>query len=126
MMRAIRGATTVKENRANEIYSATDELFRQILRENKLTNPEQLVSVIITATPDLNAAFPARAIRECEGFELLPVMGMVETDVPGAPRKCIRLMVHVEIDRQLADVKHVYLNDAAKLRPDLARKRDEA
>ncbi|MBC1520525.1 chorismate mutase [Listeria aquatica] len=125
-MRAIRGATTVKENQAEEIYAATDELFRQILRENELTDPEHLVSVIITATPDLNAAFPARAIRECEGFQLLPVMGMVETDVPGAPAKCIRLMVHAQMERQLADVKHVYLNDAAKLRPDLARKRDEA
>lgn len=124
-MRAIRGATTVKENQAEEIYAATDELFRQILRENELTDPERLVSVIITATPDLNAAFPARAIRECEGFQLLPVMGMVETDVPGAPAKCIRLMVHAQMEWQLADVKHVYLNDAAKLRPDLARKRDE-
>ncbi|EUJ32930.1 chorismate mutase [Listeria floridensis FSL S10-1187] len=124
-MRAIRGATTVETNRAAEIYAATKEVFETILQENNLSDPENLVSVIITVTEDLTAAFPARAIREMDGFELVPVMGMQEINVPGAPEKCIRLMVQTNLESALKDIRHVYLNGAKRLRPDLAVKGED-
>ncbi|WP_163654173.1 chorismate mutase [Listeria sp. PSOL-1] len=122
-MRAIRGATTITENTAEEIYKATSELFQTILLENGIQDAEELISVIITVTEDVTAAFPARAVRETKGYELVPVMGMQEIKVPGAPLKCIRLMVQVISDKKLTEMKHVYLHDAVRLRPDLSRKK---
>ncbi|WP_088809652.1 MULTISPECIES: chorismate mutase [Listeria] len=123
-MRAIRGATTIKENTADEIYEATSELFQEILKKNQIVDAETLISVIITVTEDINAAFPARAVRVTPGFELVPVMGMQEIPVPGAPLKCIRMMVQASVDKSLAEIEHVYLNDAVRLRPDLAERKD--
>ncbi|MNJ00983.1 Chorismate mutase AroH [compost metagenome] len=39
---------------------------------------------------------------------------------PSLPR-CIRLMVHVNTTRTQAEVRHIYLNEARKLRPDIAQ-----
>ncbi|WP_239254541.1 chorismate mutase [Listeria ilorinensis] len=122
-MRAIRGATTIEENKAGQIYQATSELFAKIVSQNDLT-PEDFVSVIITVTEDISAAFPARAVRETPGFERVPVMGMQEIPVPGAPEKCIRMMCHVNIEKSLEEVEHIYLREAVQLRPDLVKKEE--
>ncbi len=123
-VRAIRGATTIKENTADEIYEATSELFQEILKQNQIVDAETLISVIITVTEDITAAFPARAVRVTPGFELVPVMGMQEIPVPGAPLKCIRMMVQANLDKSLAEIEHIYLNDAVRLRPDLVERKD--
>ena len=61
--RGIRGATSVQTNDAPSILAATRELLKEIVAANDLT-VEDLVSVIFTATPDLDAAYPARAARD--------------------------------------------------------------
>ena len=43
--------------------------------------------------------FPARAIRQMEGWELVPLMCALEVPVKGSLEKCIRLMVHVNTDK---------------------------
>jgi len=40
-------------------------------------------------------------------------------DVPGALPRCIRVLMHVNSKKSQSAIKHVYLNDAKKLRPDL-------
>ena len=45
----------------------------------------------------------------------------VEVDVPGAIARCIRVLMHVNTSRSMGDVEHVYLGEAANLRPDLVR-----
>jgi len=61
-VRAIRGATQVEENAADFILEATAELVAEVMTRNELTT-DDVISVLFTATPDLNAAFPAVAAR---------------------------------------------------------------
>ncbi|MBC1372993.1 chorismate mutase [Listeria booriae] len=121
MIRGIRGATTVTTNTAEAIYKASADLFQEIVTANKL-EPETISSVIVSVTSDIDAAFPAKPIRELPGFQFVPIMGVMEIPVPGALAMCIRLMVHAEVgDVAQQDVAHIYLEGATVLRPDLAK-----
>lgn len=117
--RGIRGATTVEQNEEQEILTATEELLAHIITENGLS-PEHIAHVIVTVTSDLDATFPARVIRQLDGWELVPVMCALEVPVKGALPKCIRFMVTVNTTKSQAEMVHVYLNGAKVLRPDLA------
>ena len=61
--RGVRGAITAEENTAEAILAAARELLALIVEANDL-KAEDVASVIFTTTPDLTAAFPARAARE--------------------------------------------------------------
>ncbi|RKN84572.1 chorismate mutase [Paenibacillus ginsengarvi] len=119
-VRGVRGAITVERNEEAEILYATAELLGQIVAENAI-KPEDIASVLVTVTQDLNAAFPAKVIREMQGWELVPLMCALEIPVPGGLEKCIRLMVTVNTDKSQKEIRHVYLNNAIKLRPDLSK-----
>lgn len=118
-VRAIRGAIQVDENSAQAISSATKELLLAILEANSVQRQE-IVSVILTATPDLNATFPAAAAREI-GFESVPLLCAVEIDVLGALPRVIRAMVTVETSLQMSEISHIYLGGAKALRRDIAQ-----
>ncbi|MBM7623831.1 chorismate mutase [Sporohalobacter salinus] len=115
---AIRGATTVDENTKKDILTSTRELLTEISKRNQL-NKEDIISIFFTVTQDLDAAFPAQAAREL-GWDLIPLICANEIDVPGAISKCIRVLIHINSNSKLEEIEHVYLNDAKKLRPDLA------
>jgi chorismate mutase len=115
-LRAIRGAIQVGANTPEEIASGVKELLPAILESNSLST-EDVISVLLTCTPDLNAAFPAAFAREI-GFGSVPLLCAVEMDVPGALPLVIRVMFHVESERP---VTHVYLRGATALRRDLAQ-----
>ncbi|MGF7050046.1 chorismate mutase [Paenibacillus sp. DS2015] len=117
--RGIRGATTVLQNEEQEILTETVILLREMITRNEI-EPEDICSVWITMTNELDATFPARAIRQLEGWDLVPLMCSVEIPVQGSLPKCIRLMIQVNTEKSQREIKHVYLNDASKLRPDLA------
>ncbi|AHV98079.1 chorismate mutase [Paenibacillus sp. 7124] len=117
--RGIRGATTVTSNEEQEILRETVLLLREMVERNNII-AEDICSVWITMTTDLDATFPARAIREIEGWELVPLMCSTEIPVKGSLPKCIRLMVQVNTDKSQREIRHVYLNEAQKLRPDLS------
>lgn len=119
--RGIRGATTVEHNDEQEILRATGELLSAIVAENGLS-PEDIAYVYITVTHDLDATFPARAIRGMEGWDLVPLMCGMEIPVKGALPRCIRLLVAANTDKSQREIVHVYLNEARALRPDLARR----
>jgi chorismate mutase len=118
-VRAIRGAIQVEANTAEAIASGTKELLSEILRANGLS-VDQVISVLLTATPDLNAAFPAAAAREV-GFESTPLLCAVEIDVPGALNKVVRAMVTVEGELKASEISHIYLAGAKALRRDIAQ-----
>jgi chorismate mutase len=109
----------VDRNDRDAILTATAELVRAILDRNELT-PEQLISVVFTATPDLTADFPAYAARMM-GITDVPLLCATEIAVPGAMPRVIRVLAHVESDRPRAEFRHVYLGGAAALRTDLPR-----
>ncbi|MCZ8512948.1 chorismate mutase [Paenibacillus filicis] len=119
-VRGIRGATTVEHNEENEILSATTELLNHIIANNGIV-PDEIASVFVTVTQDLTATFPARAIREMEGWELVPLMCSLEVPVEGSLPLCIRLMVMVNTEKKQDEIQHVYLKEAMRLRPDLSK-----
>lgn len=117
--RGIRGATTVTKNEEAEILRETVILLREIVERNDVI-AENISNVWITMTNDLDATFPARAIREIEGWEMVPLMCSTEIPVKGSLPMCIRLMVQINTDKSQREIRHVYLNEAQKLRPDLS------
>lgn len=119
MIRGIRGAITVEENTEKAIYQATGELMHELVLQNDI-DPELVATVFATVTDDLDAAFPALAIRSIPGWELVPVMCAREIPVAGSMPKCIRILIHVNTEKIQKEIQHVYLKRAAGLRPDLA------
>lgn len=116
-VRALRGAIQVDVDARDEILSATTELLTAVLERNALA-PEDLISVVFTATPDLRAEFPAYAARQM-GITDVPLLCASEIDVPGAMPRVLRLLAHVETERPRSELRHVYLRGAAQLRTDL-------
>ncbi len=92
----------------------------EIMAEANQIDPETIASVLISVTPDLNATFPAKALRMIDGWKYVPVMCMPEIDVPGSLPQCIRIMMTVNTNISQENIEHIYLNDAIQLRPDLA------
>jgi chorismate mutase len=123
-VRGIRGAITVEANEEQQILDATGQLLKGIVEVNGIV-PEDIACVFVTVTQDLDAAFPARAIRELAGWERVPLMGSVEMAVKGGLERCVRLMVLVNTDKAQSDIRHVYMGGAQVLRPDLLNNRDD-
>ena len=113
---ALRGATSVNRNDAQDILDATSELMSAIMERNAL-EPESVVSCIFTATNDLNAEFPAVAARAL-GFEGVPLLCAREIAVPRSMPRVIRVLIHYYAEDDHT-ARHVYLGDAAALRADL-------
>ncbi|WP_219836541.1 chorismate mutase [Paenibacillus sp. R14(2021)] len=119
-VRGIRGAITVEVNEEQPILQATVELLNGIVSANGIV-PGDIASVFVTVTGDLDATFPARAIRAMSGWDLVPLMCALEVPVKGSLEKCIRLMVLVNTDLTQEQVEHIYLGGARALRPDLSK-----
>jgi chorismate mutase len=116
--RGVRGATSAENDSAAAILSATRELLMEMAAANSI-GTEDIASVVFTATPDLTAAFPARAAREL-GWQHVPLLDAQEIPVPGSLPRCIRVLIHWNTAKSQADIQHVYLREARSLRPDLA------
>lgn len=116
-VRGIRGATTVESNTAEAILTATQELLAAIVTANNV-NPEDVASAIFTVTPDLDAVFPARAAREF-GWHHVPLLDAVEIETDTGLPRTVRTLIHWNTERPIYDVRHVYLRDAVRLRPDI-------
>lgn len=116
-VRAIRGAIQVEANDRDAVLDGASELVVEVMRRNGV-GAEDLISILFTATPDLTAEFPAYAARQL-GLTDVPLMCACEIAVPGAMRRILRLLAHVETRRARADIRHVYLRGAAALRTDL-------
>jgi len=118
MVRGIRGATTVKSNTVEQVLSATEKLLQEMIEKNNL-QAEQVAQALISVTEDIDAAFPAAALRKIEGWQYVPVMCMREIPVPNSLQKCIRVMMTVNTTINQKEIQHIYLEEAVALRPDL-------
>jgi chorismate mutase len=116
-VRAVRGAIQVEHDDRDEVLAAVTELLTTVLERNGI-EPDDLISVIFTATPDLTSEFPAYAARQM-GITDVPLLCAREISVPGAMARVLRLLAHVETDLARSDIRHVYLRGAAALRTDL-------
>ena len=117
-VRGIRGAISVDADDPDQIRSATRELIEAILDRNDISDFDDVISAVFTTTPDLTSCFPAEAARSI-GMTTVPLLCAAEIPVQGAMPLCIRILLHVNSDRKPAEIEHIYLREAQKLRPDM-------
>lgn len=115
--RGVRGATTADSNTSEHILQAARQLLALMIRQNGI-EPEDVASAIFTVTRDLDAEFPALAARQL-GWMNTALMCSYEISVPGSLGRCIRVLVHWNTAKAADEIAHVYIKDAARLRPDL-------
>lgn len=116
-IRALRGATTINFDTAEEVSKYTKELLIQMLDRNEI-DKEDLISILFTSTSDIHSAFPAAAAREL-GLGDVPLMCAGELEIINSAPLCIRVMMHLESPRKRTEMRHVYLRGAKSLRDDL-------
>ena len=118
-VRAIRGATCLSADDKDEMSEAVSEMLVEMLDRNGITQSD-VISVLLTSTPDLVCGFPATAARKV-GFSEVPLMCAQEINVEGALARTVRVMMHVETDIRRSEIEHVFLRGAQVLREDLNR-----
>lgn len=114
--RGVRGATTADGNDAAGITERTLELLRILVESNGIV-PADLASATFTTTEDLDAEFPALAVRELPGWEEVPVLCGREIPVPGSLGWCIRVLLHWNTGTPQREIQHAFLRGARELRP---------
>jgi chorismate mutase len=112
--RGIRGATVAEDNTPDAIRDAIREVVVELAERNGI-DPADVASAFFTTTPDLNAAFPAEAVRHM-GWDHVPLLGAVEMAKPGAPGRCIRVLVMWNTRLGQREIQHVYLRGTDVLR----------
>ena len=116
-VRALRGATTLDADTAEEMDSRVQALLREMLDRNGVAH-DYIISIVFTATDDLHAMFPATAARAL-GLGDLPLLCARELNIEGATPRCVRILMHVTTERVPADLRHVYLHGAKGLNDEL-------
>lgn len=119
-VRGVKGATTTDGTSTKHVLSATEQLLKTLIESNGIAQDE-VAAVQFTTSPDLVAEFPAVAARERIGWNDVPLMCGHEMARPGAIKQCIRILILWNTDKSQSEIVHSYLNDAAKLRPDISR-----
>jgi chorismate mutase len=119
LCRGVRGATTADANTRDDILNATRQLLALMIRLNGI-EPDQVASAMFSLTRDLDAEFPALAARQL-GWIDVPLLCTYEVDVPGSLRRCVRVLIHWNTDKPQREIRHVYVKDAERLRPDLSK-----
>ena len=120
-VRAVRGATQLEEDSRDHMLDRVAEMVLDVMRSNGL-EVDDFISVIFTATSDLQSEFPAYAARQL-GFGEVPLICARELEIEGSMPRVVRMLAPVETDLPRADVTHCYLHGAAALRSDLTRVR---
>ena len=115
---SIRGAITVKENSISDVKEATLQLLNNIFKDNHL-NESEIINIIFTVTDDIDAINPATVTREDLRILSTPLICMQEMKVKGVLKLCIRVLIQAYSNTTKDHVKHIYLGEAANLRPDL-------
>ncbi|MBF0198234.1 MAG: chorismate mutase [Planctomycetes bacterium] len=121
MLRGVRGAITVSADTKDEILDATEELLKAMAENNNI-DVDDVASIFFSLSPDLHSAFPAAAARRIN-WTSVALFCQQELEISGAMEKCIRVLIHWNTDKAPAEIKHIYLRDATRLRPDLIAKK---
>ncbi|HEX6235093.1 MAG TPA: chorismate mutase [Jiangellaceae bacterium] len=116
---ALRGATQLDIDERDHLLDRVAELVRELMDRNGL-NPENVISIVFTATADIRSEFPAYAARAI-GIADVPLLCAQELEVVGAMPRVVRLLAHAEMDVPRELIRHVYLHGARELRTDLPR-----
>lgn len=115
-MGVIRGAICA-ENTENDISLRAVELVSAILSANALSCGD-VEAVFFSATSDLDARYPATAVRERLAMDDVAFMCFAEMRVRGSLDHCLRVSVFAPKLNQ-DECKHCYIGRASCLRQDL-------
>ncbi|MDQ4132226.1 MAG: chorismate mutase [Actinomycetota bacterium] len=116
-VRALRGATTIDADTEEQVEERVRALLEAMMSRNHV-DKEDLISIIFTATEDVNSIFPATAARSF-GLGDVPLLCARELSVNEGTPLCIRVLMHVETAKPRSELRHVYLERARHLRDDL-------
>jgi chorismate mutase len=117
VLRALRGATTLEGDTAEEVTGRVRALVSAMLERNGIDH-DDLVSILFTATDDITSMFPAAAARSL-GLGDVPLICARELAIAGAVPYCVRVLLHFYTERPRDELHHVYLEGARGLRDDL-------
>src|SRR6266508_1961664 len=120
--RGIRGAITTGNGGAEAVSEATVELLQALVDANGCRS-EDLAAAIFTVTPDLAGTNPAAAARRT-GWDGVPLLVVQEHAGDTGLSGCIRVLLLWNTTTPQDQVRHRYLREAARLRPDLVTARD--
>lgn len=120
---SIRGAITIEENTRECIIKNSEELLKEVLIQNDIEK-DDIINIIFSATKDVTKAYPAIATRNL-GITDCPIMCTQELNIENSLPMCIRIMITMCTNKTKKDIKHIYLKDAKKLRPDIALKENK-
>ena len=121
--RGVRGATTLpagEELSDDLVTDVVGELLDGLLSANGATT-EDVAAVVFTVGQDLRSINPAGAARAV-GWSTVPLLSVrehAEVELLDVAR-CVRVLLLLNTVRGQAEMRHLYLRDAAALRPDLA------
>jgi chorismate mutase len=122
-VRALRGATTIDEDTPEQITERVGGLLKVLFERNGVST-EDLISIVFNATGDIRSMFPATGARQIfPDLSEVPLMNCRELDIDGALPRCIRVLAHLYTERPRDDLRHVFLEGATVLRPDLLEDR---
>lgn len=116
-VRALRGATTVDSDTAEQIEVRVAEVVEAMLTRNSVMHDE-IISIFFTATADVTSMFPATAARAA-GMGDIPLLCAQELQIDGSTPRCIRVLMHLNSEKPRELLHHVYLHGASGLRDDL-------
>ena len=111
-MKVIRGAICA-QNTAESISENALLQVSSILKRNNLS-ADSVSAVFFSATADLDACYPATAVRR----QLLPEASFMcfrVMDVKNSLPNCLRVAVFADVQTAV----HCYIGEAKKLRPDI-------
>ena len=117
VLRALRGATTLERDTAEQVTERVPVLVATMLERNGISH-DDLVSILFTATDDISSMFPATAARIL-GLGDVPLICARERTIAGSVPRCVRVLMHFYTERARDQLHHVYLEGARGLRDDL-------
>ncbi|OLA94654.1 MAG: chorismate mutase [Candidatus Melainabacteria bacterium LEY3_CP_29_8] len=116
--RGIRGAITVKSNTIEDIKNATISLISEMIEKNNIKISD-ISHCIFTMTNDLDAAYPAKFARDELKFDFVPLLCFNELNIQNSLKMCLRALIIINTEKSQEEIKHIYLEGAKILRPDL-------
>jgi chorismate mutase len=114
---ALRGATQCL-NQADDMTRRIADLYDRLLADNQVAEGD-IVSLIFSVTPDLDAKNPAAALRAAGRAQDLALFCVQEPQAAGSLERTVRALIHCYL-QEGSLVRHVYQNGAEVLRPDRA------
>src|SRR5699024_803954 len=98
----------------------TKALVEDMVAKNNIT-ANTISHVFISVTKEINAAFPAKSLRQILNWTYVPVMCMTEIDVPNSLSHCIRVMMAVNTTTEQDKIQPVFNKEANMPRPEMSQ-----